>query len=291
MTKAQRLFRALVFTVILSVAACNPQGAVEPTPPDQATAEWEAQALETLAALNTPATATEKAIPPTHSPSPSTTITLTATLMLTSTQEAPLLSVSANTHCRTGPGMNYDPKGVLFVGQDAQVLAQSTIEDYWYIRLPDKPDQPCWLSGAYATVEGDTSLLPSYTPVPTPTPEVGFDLYLHGFESCGSTFYVVFSVQNGGANILKSGTIEIIAYESRASLYGPTYQRFPFAEYPTPVCPPGHGNVLYPGQIQYIHVPINPVPHGERARGTVKLCTGDYQGGECVTKDIYFFIQ
>jgi hypothetical protein len=290
MTRAMRLLGAVLSSTILTITACSPQGVEQASLQVQATAEWEAQAQETLAALTTPPTPTAEVVPPTNTPLPSPTITTTPTTIPTPTQHAPVLNVTINTHCRTGPGQTYVSLGVLLAGEDAEVLAKSTVEDYWYIRLPDKPDRPCWLSGTYATIEGDTSFLPSFTPAPSPTPEVGFDLFLNSFQSCGSTYYVVFSVQNTGANTFMTGNIEIVEYKSKATLYGPAFQRFPFAHWVTPVCPPDHDNELLPGQILYIHVPIDPVPHGKIGQGTVKLCTGDYQGGECVTKTIYFDI-
>lgn len=290
MTRTQVNVGTILSAVILTVTACSPEVGKEPTFQIEATADWEAQAQETLAALTTLLITTEVPTTPTNTFPPSPTPTITPSITPTPTQPALVIKVSENTHCRTGPGPTYVSLGVLLVGENAEVLAQSTIEDYWYILLPDKPDQPCWLSGAYATVEGDTSILPAYTPIPSPTPEFGFDLYLNSFQSCGSTFFVVFSVQNAGANILKSGTVEIVEYDTGKKLYGPTFQRFPFAQVVLPVCPPDHGNELFPGQIKFIHVPIDPVPYGKIARGTVKLCTGDHQSGECVTRTIYFDI-
>ncbi len=289
MTRAHVMLWTVMFSILI-VTACSPEGADKSALPVEATAEWEAQAQETLTALVTPSTATEEISPPTNTPLASPTSTATPTFTPSPTEIAPVINVTANTHCRTGPDTTYVSLGVLLVDEVAEVLAKSTVENYWYILLPNKPDQPCWLSGEYASVEGDTSLLPAFTPMPSPTPEYGFDLFLNSFQSCGSIFYVVFSVQNTGANTFMTGNIEIVEYKSRATLYGPTFQRFPFAHWVTPVCPPDHDNELLPGQILYIHVPINPVPHGKIAEGTVKLCTGDYQGGECVTKMIWFDI-
>lgn len=291
MIRAHDIVRTLVFSFIVTITACSPQGEDKQTPQIESAVGWEVQGQETLKAITTPPTSTEDSLPPTQTSLPSPTITFTPTITLTPTQPAPKIDVTENTHCRSGPGLSYDSLGVLLVGEVAEILAQSTVDDYWYITLPDKPERPCWLSDLYANVVGKTDALPALTPIPSPTPEVGFDLFLNSFQACGSTFFVVFSVQNTGANILKSGTVEIVEHETGNHLYGPTYQRFPFAQAVKPVCPPGHGNELFPGQIQYIHVPIDPVPHGKIARGWVKLCTGDHQSGECVTRTIYFDIQ
>lgn len=242
----------------------------------------EVTATKTIDTLTPPPTITS-----TTTPIPATA---TSTITPTATQPVILVSVSANTNCRTGPGTVYDLVGVLMVGEFAEVQGQSTIEGYWEILNSDKPGESCWLSGAYATVTGDTRDLPSYTPLPSPTPQVGFDLYLKGFENCGSTRFVVFSVRNGGAQTLKSAYVEVVDFETGESLYGPARERFPFAPNVRPVCPPGHGNILPSGVIEFIHSPLNPFPRGHQAIGTITLCTGDYQGGECATEVIYFSI-
>ena len=290
MTRYQVKAGIFLLTLIITASACSSPVTSEETAQVESTTDWEAQAQETLEALTTPPTETEEPIPPTKTFLPSPTITNTPTNTFTPTQPVLQISVSENTHCRTGPGQTYVSLGVLFAGEVAEVIAQSSIEDFWYIVLPEKPETPCWLSGYYATVEGDTTVLPAFTPVPSPTPEVGFALYLNSFQSCGSTNFVVFSILNGGATRLMTANIEVIDWDTKKTLYGPTFQRYPFAQWVTPVCPPDHGNELFPGLIQYIHVPLNSMPHGNTARGTIKLCTGDYQGGECITQQIWFHI-
>jgi hypothetical protein len=290
MTKGIPLWGAVLLLIIVITTSCSLQGTEELTPQIKITADWEAQAQETLSALITPPTSTVEVKPSTNTPPPSPTLTLTSTLAPTSTQVTPIIHVTANTHCRSGPGPTYVSLDVFLVGEEAEVIGQSSVEGFWYIRLPNRPDIPCWLSGEYATIEGDTSFLPIVTPIPSPTPEYGFDLFLNSFQSCGSIYYVVFSVQNTGANTFMTANVEVVEWKSRAALYGPAFQRFPFAHWITPVCPPDHDNELLPGQILYIHVPIDPVPHGKVAEGTIKLCTGDYLGGECITKTIWFDI-
>jgi hypothetical protein len=119
---------------------------------------------------------------------------------------------------------------------------------------------------------------------------VGFDLFLDGAEQCGETYYVVFAVQNRGGAILKTARVHIERRSNGQTLHGPAFDRFPFAKTVRPVCPPDHGNILLPGQVMYIHVPISPVPRGEEARVSMMLCTADYLGGECVTRALIFVI-
>ncbi len=95
----------------------------------------------------------------------------TPTITLTPTQGAPIVHVSVDTNCRFGPGDVYEYQGALMVGEESQVVGKLADESFWYISNPDAPPPYCWIWGAYAQVEGDTSGVPILTPPPTPTPE------------------------------------------------------------------------------------------------------------------------
>lgn len=94
----------------------------------------------------------------------------TATLANTPTPPVPMLSVSLNTNCRTGPGRSYDYRGALLVGEAEEIVARSSVPNYWYITNPDRSGEFCYLWGEYATVVGNTEALPEFTPLPSPTP-------------------------------------------------------------------------------------------------------------------------
>jgi hypothetical protein len=203
----------------------------------------------------------------------------------------PRVRVSENTNCRSGPDSSFQFLGVLSVDEEAVVLAKSDLPDYWLITNPDtEGGENCWLWGAFATIEGDTSNLPIITPEPTPTPYVGFDIWFHGFEPCGGSQTAIFAIRNAGAVRIWSGWVAVYAMDPLDDLYGPAKERHPFADRPLPACPPGHGNELYPGEIRYIHTPLSNVPHDRDAYAEVTLCTADHGGGDCVTKIGYFYI-
>lgn len=109
----------------------------------------------------------EPGLEPTETTTPP--ITLTATETQTPTPDKPLVSVSVDTNCRTGPGEQYDLIGALLVGEQAEVVGETTDGGYWIIKNPDRAGE-CWLWGYYASVTGPTEGLPRYTPPPTPTP-------------------------------------------------------------------------------------------------------------------------
>lgn len=109
-----------------------------------------------------PATATQTIEP---------TVTLTQTMTLEPTEANPMISVSVDTNCRTGPGKIYDWIGALLVGEEVEIVGRTTDSQYWVVENPDKAGE-CWLWSKYATVTGSTSALPLYTPPPTPTPMI-----------------------------------------------------------------------------------------------------------------------
>jgi len=113
-----------------------------------------------------------EAAPPTPIPSmtsPPPTAVFTPTITLTPTPSVPMVSVSMDTNCRTGPGKVYDYIGALLIGEKAEVVGKNTASNYWIIKNPDSSGN-CWLWGFYATVEGNTSNLPEVSVPPTPTP-------------------------------------------------------------------------------------------------------------------------
>ncbi len=107
----------------------------------------------------------------TFTPIATFTITLTPTITSTFTPSVPMVTVSQNTNCRTGPGTAYDLIGLLSVGESAEVVGRYQSGAYWVIKNPNSSGT-CWLWGNYATVGGNTAGLPEMTAPPTPTPGI-----------------------------------------------------------------------------------------------------------------------
>lgn len=230
------------------------------------------------------ATLTDTPAPRTSTP----TVTPTPTPMPSATATpVPRLSVSQNTNCRSGPGAAYGIRGLLSVGEVADVIAQSSEPGYWYVTGAELPQDGCWLWDEFADVEGDVEPLPVYTAAPSPAPQVGFDVYVKSFEDCGYELSVVFGVKNVGGERIWSGYVEIQDLATRETLYR-ARERHPFADTVLPACPPGHGNELWPGETRFIHAPISGFVSGNPAVGIITLCTADHQGGTCLTEFSYF---
>ena len=141
--------------LIAALSACNLPSS-EPTSTDEPTDL--ALTITALAGSFTPGAPQETATPQ-----------FTATEGLTSTPSVPEVTVSQNTNCRTGPGVQYDNIGALLVTQKAIVVGKNTSTGYWIINNPGKTGT-CWLFPQYATVSGNTANLQEYSIPPTPTP-------------------------------------------------------------------------------------------------------------------------
>jgi hypothetical protein len=147
-------------------------------------------------------------------PSPTLTMTLTPTIPLTSTMTLtptlgkPMVTVSVDTNCRTGPGKIYPYIGALLVGEEAEVVGESMDGQYWIIKNPDIAGE-CWLWANYATVTGPTAGLPKYTPPPTPTPAFFWDgtwtIYIGGIG--GPFITIPMTVSVSGKNVTGSLTV------------------------------------------------------------------------------------
>jgi hypothetical protein len=163
--------------IVCLLAACHLNPGQTPTPPpadEQPGAVTDTPAV-TLTASQTP--------PPTF----------------TFTPEIVTISVSMDTNCRTGPGQVYDMVSGLMVGETAQVFGTDPTGKYWYIANPHGTGF-CWVWGEYATLTGDTTLLPVFTPppTPTPTPVVDFQLTFVALDSCMAMRYTRLKIINIG---------------------------------------------------------------------------------------------
>ncbi|MBC8335747.1 MAG: hypothetical protein ISR59_04395 [Anaerolineales bacterium] len=168
-SKKQILF---VFSLILATTlACILEGGSNLAPPALPTNDVIATAVEmTLRAsgqFQPPPAPLPSPLPEATLPPP--TAVFTPTVTLTPTPAIPMVSVSLDTNCRTGPGKIYDYLGALLVGEKAEIVGKNTTSNYWIIKNPDASGN-CWLWGFYATVEGNTSNLPEIAVPPTPTP-------------------------------------------------------------------------------------------------------------------------
>ncbi len=109
---------------------------------------------------------------PTAAPLSPPTIVPTATVVFpTPLPSVTITAVDGNIYIRRGPGLPYNPIGVLRKGASAQVIAQDVLSDWVQINIPDL-DTTGWVSlqTPYSKIDGDLSQLPNFTFTEWPEP-------------------------------------------------------------------------------------------------------------------------
>ena len=151
-----------VFTLIaLTLSSCITPAA---TPQAEPTAGPDL-ALTVTAQVNLLQALTQTALAPTNTPEP----TFSPAPAFTATPSKVTITVSADTNCRSGPGLDYDIVGALTIGQQAEVVGKSSAANYWVIDNPLGAGT-CWLWGEHATITGDAAGLQEIAAPPTVTP-------------------------------------------------------------------------------------------------------------------------
>ena len=141
-------------------------------PPDAENEEPISMSLSLICGLEEVQPVSESTATPSPEPIPTMTFTPTTSPTITSTPtpETPRVHVDADTFCRLGP--DRPPLGVLYVGQESELLAKDPWGYYWFIVNPEGSGENCWIWSRYATPEGPLEDLPVFTPHPTLTPTV-----------------------------------------------------------------------------------------------------------------------
>ena len=206
----------------------------------------------------------------------------------TFTPEVPRVSVSVETNCRSGPGTAYDKLGVLLVGQTAEVVGRSASSDNWIIKLPSNPAIICWLWGYYATVSGNTSGLTVYTPPPTPTPAVTFNVVYYAIENCGGGIWgIKLQITNNGSLTWES--IRVTATD-QTTTQSNTVDWNSFLNYNVSGCALiSEDQNLEAGEVGYHTTDtfaVNPAGHNFMA--TIRVCSLNGLAGTCLDKTITF---
>lgn len=215
---------------------------------------------------------------------------------ITSSPSPVMISVSVDTNCRSGPDKQYDGLGVLHVGEAAEVIGKNSVANYWVIINPDAPGT-CWLWGMYATLVGDTDLVPEMTPPPTPssppttatlTPPPTADFMFSFYQAC-SDDWVVFQVSNTGNQPLESARMQIIDNTSHTNMYGPGTSDKPFRN--THDC--GDWTLvesLSAGSTRYMQYKLVDAIPGHNYTASLELCSQNGNSGLCVSKPLHFTI-
>jgi len=275
----------LVFIIVLLMAslACSQATPVPPPDPNalNTSIAQTVAARQTEAVLTNPPTATNTSVPST----PTLTLepTLSVTPDFTPTLETPLITVSVDTNCRTGPGAIFQQVGILLVGETAEVVGREPKGEYWYIRNPDEDPEYCWVWGEYASLTGN--LLPLLFVSPPPPPAVQFSLVFTEVDRCDTTRWVKLKLVNMSGVIFQSISVFVSDTDTLTNA-SQNINGFPDKN--------GCGAVtmvetLVPGGT----VTISSPPFGydiskHKLVARVTACTSPDQKGTCLTQEINF---
>jgi hypothetical protein len=205
---------------------------------------------------------------------------------LTFIPPAPLVSVTMQTNCRSGPGSDYEVLGMLNVGESAEVVGRSQYADYWVIKLPAAPEPACWLWGQYAALRGDAGSLPVIPPPPTPTPGNDFVFQYQTYWDCGGSALVIFNLRNTGSIPWESNQVSTTDLTSGITY---TAQRDDFPATFNCSTIGAADDLLAGGQMgSVISASIPGDPSGHEFLAFIRLCTSEGLSGFCMEKQISF---
>jgi hypothetical protein len=281
---------------LILVSACNLQwgpAMIRGTNQDP-TAAIQTQVAEIVASTGVAQTAfanvmaATQAAMTTDTPEFTFTPSLTPTPTFTFTPAVPMVTVSLQTNCRSGPGTAYDILGVLNAGQTAEVVGRSAASDNWIIKLPSNPTITCWLWGFYAIVVGNTSGLPVIIPPPTPTPVASFNVAYSSTEACPFVFYAIkFLITNNGSVTWESNRVsatDLVTTEYRDIWWDD------FRNYNDIGCALISADTnLEPGEVGYTSsLAFSANPAGHNITATIRVCSLDGMAGTCLDKTVSF---
>jgi hypothetical protein len=191
-------FFCLLMLGILILSACNVPGLVAPTATPTPTSTQTPTATATI--TNTPTV------------TPTATETLTPTPTFTLTPFVVKAEVQRESNCRIGPAGDYDLVAKYQVGLALELVANDLGAGYIFVKNPDKPEEQCYMLKQNLKIDKDvdTSTLPKFTPLPSPTAMPYFEISLKRWDKCDGKDYVVFDVTNVGSAPFRSVYIKVV---------------------------------------------------------------------------------
>lgn len=299
----------LLILVMFLVSSCSLQG------PSVATQD--VNAIYTAAAQTLQAQLTQSAAqqpptqPPTDTPLPQpVTDTPMATEVVSTDTPAPVFTATTaptlapavpvavaktSANCRKGPSADYNPPVVVLRdGDRAEIFGRNSDRSWWYVQIPGREGQYCWVWGNNVNVEGDTGGLQvvAAPPIPrtaTPTPSPAkFDASFDNIHDCGGDPYAIFELDNEGDADFESMRLVIDDIDEEEEIFDHSSDA-PFMG-ASDECPPG-GDIFKAGKTFFIGGNIEDGKDGNDATAKITLCTEDDLDGTCVTEEVDFEIE
>ena len=259
--------------VALILSACN-------LPTTNATAPSPAS---TEAAATVAVTVTQTVEAPSATAAATSTETLTPEPSVTATAEIPVAEVVRETNCRTGPAGNYDLVAKYPVGQKLNVVARDLGSAYWFVSNPAKPDEQCYLMAQNVKISGETTALPKFTPLASPTSIPDFKVQFKKFDTCKGKDFAIFIVENTGSSAFRSAYIKVTDLKLNQS----SEQALNAFDLHVGCTLAKNIAPLNPGETGYVEsAPFDWNHSGHKLRATIMLCTEQNLKKVCVDQTI-----
>lgn len=286
-----RIFCALS-AILLAMAACalpTTSKQVTPTPKGLSAADQAA----TQAAQVSPTPQPEL---PTDTPGPSETALPTETPTETPLpvgvlpSETPTLTlvpvfadVMKDTNCRTGPSGAYDLVTVFPTGAKVEVVARDLGGGFIVVKNPEKPGDECYILANNVKLAGDTSNLPQYTPLPSPTSAPNFVATFKKFDDCKGDVFALFDVVNTGSVPFRSAYIKVTNLRTGESTEQVVnaFDLWVGCIIAKNVAPLDVGGSGWLASKTFLHD-----PRGNKMRAIIQACTEKALKGICITTTI-----
>jgi hypothetical protein len=290
-----RVFSA-VSAVFLATLACASPTTVPTTPTPGNSSALALAATQTALAAQPVASPSPQPELPTNTPAPSGTAlpaeTATETPLPvgvlpsetpTMTPETVLAEVMKVTNCRIGPGGAYDLVTTFQTGVKVEVVARDLGGGYIVVQNPEKPEEQCYILSNNVKLTGDTSILPQYTPLASPTSSPNFTATFKKFDTCKGDVLAQFVVQNTGGMPFRSAYIKVTNLKT-----GKFAEQVVNAFDLTVGCIIAKNIApLNPGGSGYLSSAIfKNDPRGNKLRAVIQACTEKGLKGFCVTTSI-----
>lgn len=261
----------------LVLSACN-------LPVENATAEA-LPPTEPPATSTTEPTATPTEIPFTETPAATATETPTPEPSATATPQVVTARVGRESNCRVGPGGMYNLVATYQDGQMLEIVARDLGGGYIFTRNPEKPEEQCYLLANNVTITGDISILPKYTPLPSPTAAPYFEVAYKKFDVCKGDDFVLFTVENTGNFAFRSAYVRVVDKKVGQSVEHvlSAFDLMTGCIVAINVAP------LEPGASAHLHSPpLKWNARGNTLQAVFQLCTEKALKGTCVIRTIEF---
>jgi hypothetical protein len=280
-----RIFCALS-AVLLAALACSLPAETPATPSMQNSTVPTQAASATLAEATTPAPSAQAELS-TETGTPTESIAETATLPVgvfptetpSPTLEPVFADVMKESTCRTGPGSAYDLVATYQTGTRLQVVAKDLGGGFIFTQNTAKPEEQCYILANNVKLTGDTSILPKFTPLPSPTAAPAFTAKFKKFDLCKGDVYAQFVIVNTGSVPFRSAYIKVtnLKINESAEKVVDAFDLTTACIIAKNIAPLDSGATGYLSSDLFLHD-----PRGDKLRAIFQICTEKSLKGTCV---------